>query len=294
MLIKYDNNGNIQWAKNTQGRFDEINKIIETSDNKYMVSGYVAGEYELEGNLIGSHNDYFSGIIVKYDTKGNVEFTKTLKYEDDTKLYSILETDSGDYIVRGYMDKGTTLENGQTLSGTSDMIIKFKQTELPNSLIKDTEEIEGNARTLKLINLQNNEYLSAGEFSNNLTLSNGQILKNNGNTDVMVTKYNSNGNIKWAKAIGTNGNDILEAALGTNDGGVLIRIACDSTGEKFDLGNGEKFNLNDNDCQVLIKYDNEGNLQWKKSIGTNKSDSDDWSNSIKETQNGEILVTGVF
>jgi len=63
MLIKYDNNGNIQWAKNTQGRFDEINKIIETSDNKYMVSGYVAGEYELEGNLIGSHNDYFSGII---------------------------------------------------------------------------------------------------------------------------------------------------------------------------------------------------------------------------------------
>lgn len=39
MLIKYNNKGEVQWAKSTEGKFGEIKQVIETSDGKYIAIG---------------------------------------------------------------------------------------------------------------------------------------------------------------------------------------------------------------------------------------------------------------
>ena len=45
MLIKCNKTGEVQWAKSTEGKFDEIKQVIETSDRKYIAVGECENYY---------------------------------------------------------------------------------------------------------------------------------------------------------------------------------------------------------------------------------------------------------
>lgn len=51
MLIKYDENGYVEWAKSIGGYYDEeINSVAETSDGGYIVGGYFGSSSITVGN----------------------------------------------------------------------------------------------------------------------------------------------------------------------------------------------------------------------------------------------------
>ena len=279
MLIKYNNKGEAQWAKSTNDTFDEFRQVIETSDGKYMAVGQVWKYY---GDRIG--------LIIEYDTEGNVENKKEIMKGINT----VVETDNGYYLSIGQPRGEIVLKDGTGYNYDSwiNIMIKFKLTNVENSITKDVQKVEGNTFTRKLLNTQDGGYVSAGEFTGDLTLENGQTINSNGKKDVIVTKYDATGNIQWARPIGTSWDATLGAVIGTTDGGIVARVIGGPG--KVDLGNGEKFTLNQNDYQILVKYDSNGNVQWAKSVGSYLSSVDDWSNSVKETDNGEIIVTGYF
>ena len=45
MLIKCNKTGEVQWAKSTEGKFDIIKQVIETSDRKYIAVGECENYY---------------------------------------------------------------------------------------------------------------------------------------------------------------------------------------------------------------------------------------------------------
>lgn len=233
-----------------------------------------------------------AGLIIAYDVEGNVESKKEIMRDIST----VVETDNGYYLSIGEPRAGGEIVlkdgTGNNYSSWKDIMLKFKLTNIENSTIKDVQKVEGNTFTRKLLNTQDGGYVSAGEFTGDLTLENGQTINSNGKKDVIVTKYDATGNIQWARPIGTSWDATLGAVIGTTDGGIVARVIGGPG--KVDLGNGEKFTLNQNDYQILVKYDSNGNVQWAKSVGSYLSSVDDWSNSVKETDNGEIIVTGYF
>ncbi len=86
-----------------------------------------------------------------------------------------------------------------------------------------------------------------------------------GNTDAVVAKYDSSGNLTWIREFGGSGNDQLDA------------VAVDSSGNVYGVGltgnslDGQS-NSGLNDA-VLVKYDASGNRSWVRLLGTSTYDA---------------------
>ena len=64
------------------------------------------------------------------------------------------------------------------------------------------------------------EDIYAGGYfkSNSIDLGNGVTLNNTGSSDGMIIKYDADGNVQWAKAIGGSSIDQIESVASTRDG----------------------------------------------------------------------------
>jgi hypothetical protein len=92
-VVKLDSSGNVQWTKTIGGSdWDGANSIIQSSDGGYAVAG---------GTLsfgAGSADIY----VVKLDSGGNVQWTKTIGGSSSDEAYSITQSSDGGYVVAGY------------------------------------------------------------------------------------------------------------------------------------------------------------------------------------------------
>jgi hypothetical protein len=102
-----------------------------------------------------------------------------------------------------------------------------------------------------------------------------------GGEDVYVVKLDANGNLKWTKTIGGPDDDWGNAIVQTKDGGYAI------TGGTKSYGGGVPSSAD----IYVIKLDSDGNKLWTKTI-EGPWGSDDEGNSIIQTKDGGIVVTG--
>ena len=130
-------------------------------------------------------------------------------------------------------------------------------------------------------------------FFNNSTLTIGTYtLTNNslyGATDAYLAKYDSNGNVLWARSFG-----------GSNAEGVFA-ITSDASGNIFVGGNyGDcTFTIGTNTITpagsgndiLLVKYDSGGNPVWVRTAGGPDSE---YPTALTIDASGNLLVTGVF
>lgn len=96
-LIKLDQNGTEEWSE-TYGETedDKVHDVQQTADGGYVMAGSTKS--------FGVGNwDYY---IVKTDSQGNEEWTKTFGEDSNDECYSIQLTSDGGYIVAGYSSDG--------------------------------------------------------------------------------------------------------------------------------------------------------------------------------------------
>jgi hypothetical protein len=87
--------------------------------------------------------------------------------------------------------------------------------------------------------------------------------KNFGKEDVIVAKFDTNGNIEWQKQFGSDSTDIGNMIYLDIQGNIYIAASTKGTmGEKF-FGGVDG---------VILKLDTNGNVLWKKQFGTSKGD----------------------
>jgi len=96
-LIKTDANGTLQWSKNIIGPGNEEGFYVkQTTDGSYIILGYT----------IGVGTGYYDVYLIKTDTSGNVQWTKTYGSTDSSYGefgYSIQQTFDNGYIICGYV-----------------------------------------------------------------------------------------------------------------------------------------------------------------------------------------------
>lgn len=114
---------------------------------------------------------------------------------------------------------------------------------------------------------------------------------NNPSGDIFLIKYNSNGNVIWAKSAGGNGNDNAVSVKTDLSGNIFMTGYFDSptiTFGTYTLTNnttGGRTNI------FIVKYDTNGNVLWAKRAG---GTDDDKSNSVSTDVNGNAFITGGF
>ena len=232
-LIKYSENGNLEWYKYDKNSFSLPNVIYSieaTNDGGFICVKTSDGEVQIGEEIITTQND--DGIIEKYDKNGNLEWYKKIGGENDKRIQSIIETKDGGFLTAVCFEGEITLENGKTLkcNGTKDILLlkyskegkleKYKQIEeyafriigivetqtgglilgANNGIIgvDSNWNIEWNASPIKDIK-------ALKETSDGKILVSG-ISDNKG----IIAKCNSNGDLEWKKEIGKSINDVIE------------------------------------------------------------------------------------
>jgi hypothetical protein len=116
----------------------------------------------------------------------------------------------------------------------------------------------------------------------------GTVLSNEGNYDIFIVRYDSNGNMDWVKSIGDTAKD---RAFGIElDGSGHFYIAGEFS-ETVDFASGIDIESEGGTDIFLAKFDLSGNCIWAVQAGDT---ADDGATSLALDQSGNIVMTGSF
>ncbi|MCX7695403.1 MAG: Ig-like domain-containing protein [Caloramator sp.] len=257
LIVKFDSRGNIEWEAIFGGSlFDRITNVIEVSDG-YVAVGYSNSN---DGNLSGLNKGEYDGVIVKLDRKGNIEWKKSFGGSRWDKFYSAIEV-TGGYIIVGYSESNDKDLKDVKIKGQDGIIVKVST----NGDIVWAKSFggDGDDEITSICKIDDGFIISGSTSSFNRDFDK---LKYNGQLDAFISKLDFNANVKWTRTFGGSGQDVYKSLFYKKDFGI---VAVGNT-ESND-GDLEYLNSGNKDA-LVVKYDLDGNLIWKKAFGKNGDD----------------------
>jgi len=271
-VAKYDSNGNVLWAKSAGGNsWDEAWNVVvdNTSGSVYVIGDFGSpsitfGSYTLTNTTTGCGN-----FIVKYNSNGNV-------------LWAINSSFEGIAL--------DALGNFYTMSSSNDQSFLCKYDASGNQLWSKNAGGTGYYCDNLVLDVSGNIYMVADFDSPTITF--GSIkLTNNGNADILLVKYDANGNILWAKSAGGTGPDYPNSLVVAASGNVYIGGIFDSPSLTFGTTTLSNTGSHiETDDIFLAKYATNGSVLWAKSVGG--TDYEEAFIALNASEN--IYVAGYF
>ncbi|MEK6481831.1 hypothetical protein WJR50_30085 [Catalinimonas sp. 4WD22] len=297
-IVKIDAQGNKQWDKTFGGEFnDYLSSAIPTEDGGYLLVGNsysnASGDKSEENNTdcIEFSDCDFDYWIVKIDAQGNKQWDKTLGGNVAEEISDAIPTRDGGYLLAGHSISNISGDKSEDNKGGFDYwIVKI--------------DAQGNKLWDKTIGRSSEEFLSSVVP----TTDDGFILagiygSEAFHLDYWIVKIDAQGNILWDKTFGGSGEDRINDAISTADGGFLLAgnflVKTDKDGNKqwekpisakiaintldggYILGSGPDY--------TLTKIDAQGNKLWDKTLGGSSSQS---ISNVMQTEDGGYLLAG--
>jgi len=205
-LAKYDSSGSAIWAKSAGGTWPEyVNSIaLDTFDNIYITGNFYSPTLTFDSivlNNLDSTSNHMDLYLAKYDANGNVLWAKSAgkPYYNDISHDIALDSYGNPYIIGGFdspsinFDTITLTNNGNA----NIFIVKYN----PNGYVEWARSAGGrNSDIAVSIDIDNSGslYITGSMMSDTLAFG-SHLLINFGSDDIFITKYDTNGNVIWAK-----------------------------------------------------------------------------------------------
>jgi hypothetical protein len=252
-LIKYDSNGKQQWVKvlgssgmdySGESFMTYCGGITTDSTGNIYLSGYTTRN--LEGQNAGKKDVW----IAKFDTNGNQTWIQQFGSSGDDYSTGIEVDNSGNIYLTGLASA--------SLQGTNPGLAGTWVAKLDNSgkqlWIKPFGASGDDISADLAIDQSGNVYV-IGNTTNDLEGLNA------GETDVWLTKYDSNGNQKWIQQFGSSDSDLVHGIGIDNSGNIYL------AGDTEDDIDG-LHSTNYTGDPWVTKFDTNGNQQWIRQFGS--------------------------
>ena len=280
--------GEVVWSKSFGGSSDEkITSVVSTIDGGYIVLGYT----DSQDNGLPASKGMLDIWLSKFDSSGNLIWTKTIGGSLNDYGTSIAKTNDGNFIIAGYTESLDGDVPGNV--GLHDFLIT-KINQNGNVIWSKNYGFISHDHAHTIIQLSNGDYFVAGFANYDGILGTpgdgnhgeGHSLKTNntlhGTGEYFGIRLDANGNFKWYRYFGGTQNDRVNDVLETNDGGILLVGYSESN--NFDVTN----NKGSYDFWVL-KLDFEGHLHWKQNYGGSGIDQ---AFSVVKTDYNSYIIAG--
>ena len=192
MLIKYNADGEVEWATSIGGSYsDQITSVAVGSDGGILVSGIFQ-----RGITVGDYTLKNAGVI-KYDAKGEVEWATSIGGNAGEYIYSLVATSDEGIIVGGCFSSGSVTvgnyiinNNSSSTSSYDGMVIKYGK----EGKVEWAKNIGGDNwdYIVSVTELNDGSIIAGGYYQSSIIETDGHTLTNNSsstsNYDGMILK----------------------------------------------------------------------------------------------------------
>jgi hypothetical protein len=294
-IAKYDPNGNVLWAKSAGGGNGSDNRassICADINGNIFITGSFTGSSITFGTITvnsAGANDIF---IAKYDANGSVLWAKSEGGTNNDQGNSVKADSNGNVFLTGSFFSSTMTIGATTMTnaGSQDIFIA-KYDANGNALWAKREGGTGDDIGNSVsVDANDNIFLTGYFGSPTITIGTTLLNNNSNNTygDIFVAKYDSSGNVLWAKSSGGTNDDWGNSIVTDMNGNVFITGYFTSSPITFGT---ITLTNSGNEDQFISKYDGAGNVLWAKSAGGSDKD---FSYSVNTDIIGNVFMTGGF
>jgi Leucine-rich repeat (LRR) protein/subtilisin-like proprotein convertase family protein len=276
-LARYDQEGTQLWQRSigTDGYDAFYGVTTDVDGNAYAVGA--------TNRAIGGATNFGlgDGIIVKYDTSGNIAWTKQIGTSEFDRFWDVQTDGAGNFYAVG--STGGLLNGSRSHAGYDALVVKFDADGNIDWTRQLTSTANSNTEGLHAaIDPTTNDILITGQVGGTL---NGETSA--GKRDIFVARYSPAGDLLWNTQFGSSEDDATQAIDIANDG--MIYIA----GTTYGVLPGET--AGENRDVVVAKLGKDGSLIWTDQFSVEgvggERDSDDYAYGLVVDGN-QILVSG--
>ena len=293
-IVKYNSSGTVVWAKNSKatGTNNSKNIAVDSWGNSYITGLYNSPIIVFDADtLMNTAAGFTDAFIVKYNPTGSILWTKNIGGVLSENCTAVNVDISGNIFISGIFSSPTLSVDSFSLtcSGGVDLFLA-RLDSLGNVIWCKSYGGIGSDNSYSLTSDLTGKIYLTGLFSSPILIFGNDTLYQTGNSDAFLIKFDSLGNIIWAKSSIGAGGEIGYCVITDTLGSIYLSGSFnDILGMSFD--SATLFPpANSFDPMFIIKFDSAGNAIWNQTL---QSGGDD-QNSIALGQNGSLYVGGDF
>lgn len=288
-ISKISEEGNIVWTIGTTSAIGATSNVLGITSDKndnIVVTGYFEKEIKI-GNTQLISNGNQDGYLWKLSTDGSLLWAKSYGTYDRDNFSSVVTDLNKNIYVAGYF-RGSFSFGNITVSGYGDSdfcLLKF--TENGEELWAKTAVGYGNGDCCDVKLDRDGNLIVCGGNWGFTNWSSTVALPYWGGSDICVAKYDKNGSLLWAKAVGGEGNEYA------------FSVCCDKNNNIYAVGySNSSFIFNHKNVPInsaipiIIQLDSLGNEKNIK-VFENYNDGTGYFRSSLVKDN-ELYLTGYF
>jgi beta-propeller repeat-containing protein len=294
VLAKLNRDGTHLWSQRFSGSRDDVASSLTTDpDGNVILAGFSDSEsLDLGGAVLEGSGQYDCDILVaKYSAAGSHLWSKRLSgasYGCDSAS-SVAADGIGSVFLAGSTQSESIDLGGGPLQGSgqydSDILLaKYSATgqhlwsrRFGGSTNDESPSIVADAA--------GNVIVVATSDSEQLDLGGG-VLESAGSADIVIAKYNTDGEHLWSKRLGGTGYDWTGSVASDGSGNVFL--AATSGSDSIEVG-GDLLATHGAGDLLVAKFESNGAHMWSKLLG---GTYDDHAVAIAASPSGEVLLAG--
>jgi hypothetical protein len=210
-IVKYNSSGTVLWAKKAGGtNNDYTSGICTDASGNVLISGHYHSNPITLAPITLTNSGSSDALIAKYDANGNINWATKTGGSSADFTSGVAADASGNAYLTGYFSNFLLLGGTLASAGGSDIFIgKFNPTTGGVTWGRRAGGTNFDYSTGIRVDAVGNVYLTGYYLSGSATFDTISLTNPfaTSTSDFFIAKYNTNGNVYWAKSAGGSGQD---------------------------------------------------------------------------------------